>query len=187
MPETKMKVKEKTVTLKDGRKITADAGITDILKELNDAGFITFASCSGMIKDHGKPESTYISFEVPTQSKSVPNILRYPYDVEIEVENYAQCLASSLEESGFIANFGRVYIIPTVSGCFHPPIPFPTEEESKEKDVYDKREERLKKNDTCYNRVLTDEEIEYRLNLLVERLESNHCKHFQEQMKKEKK
>lgn len=52
-----------------------DPGVVRLVKKLNESGFATVTSCSGMLTDHGwkKPEQSYVAFldESPERTKRI--------------------------------------------------------------------------------------------------------------------
>jgi len=81
-------VKERTIEI-DGKKVTVDAGIATWINELNDEGYETLFSDSGLTTDHyGRRINSYVSFTVP---RDVSNQ---------EKESFISCLRNTVNESG---------------------------------------------------------------------------------------
>lgn len=172
-----------------GKEICADKGIAEYIKEINELGIPTVASCSGMEKDghitkNGRRVSgTYISIEVPTEAEERYHIFRFPYDITGKENNYCQCIEEAFERAGLETERTKfMMFLPTIRGGFSCHVPT-TDEPAGSPDFmksYEEREERLKL-DPCSSRVLSDEEIEKRLGKFVENLKDLNCiKRFQE-------
>jgi len=159
----------------DGLEMFCDEGIAEPLKNINKQGHVTLASCSGMVKDHGKKQGTYIHFDIGHEIAITGHPFDFPYDIGDEVNNYAQCLEEAMEDNGFITNRTKYLLsIPVVDGSFHAPTGPLDIPEKHTTDEFLKAVDERDKRDKGRARHLSDDEIRFRFDKLAEKLEG--CK-----------
>jgi hypothetical protein len=167
-----------------GKEICTDKGIAKYIREINELGIPTLASCSGMAKDghvskrrRKRTNSTYISFEVPTNATEPYDIFRFPYNITSKENNYCQCLEEAIEGAGFISSRMKfMIVIPSIHAGLSCPRPTTDEPAGSPyfMESYYEREKRLLR-DPCTFRHLSDAEIEKRLEKLVDNLKDLNC------------